>query len=134
VFPNDDLLIEFCFEGPAERAAASVRCRTKRITQLSQPRFTRNEHCLTMKQRPSRGIVPQRRNRPVHFSFTALNCAGGAGEAMAAITSAVASGELTTTEAAEMSSVVAAYVKAIEATEIERRIKVLEERAARDAK
>lgn len=45
---------------------------------------------------------------------------------MAAITAAVASGELTPTEAAELASVITAYVKAIEATEIEQRLQALE--------
>jgi len=51
---------------------------------------------------------------------------------MAAITRAVANGELTPTEAAEFSRVI---VKALEATEIERRLRLLEERerAIRDA-
>ena len=53
---------------------------------------------------------------------------------MAAITTAIASGELTPTEAAELSRVIEGYVKAIEATEIERRLRLLEERAIRDAK
>ena len=53
---------------------------------------------------------------------------------MSAITAAVANGELTPNEAAELSRVVDGYVKALEATEIERRIQVLEERTARDAK
>jgi hypothetical protein len=55
-------------------------------------------------------------------------------KAMAAITTAVADGELTPTEAAELSRVIEGYVKAIEATEIERRLRLLEERAIRDAK
>ena len=53
---------------------------------------------------------------------------------MAAITAAVANGELTATEAAEISRVIDGYIKAVEATEIERRLRNLEERAIRDAK
>jgi hypothetical protein len=52
---------------------------------------------------------------------------------MAAITTAVVDGELTPTEAAELSRVIEGYVKAIETTEIERRLRILEERASRDA-
>ena len=66
--------------------------------------------------------------------FRTINSAGDAGKAMAAITMAVANGELTPNEAAELSRVVDGYVKALEATEIERRIQTLEERTARDAK
>ena len=46
---------------------------------------------------------------------------------MSAITSAVARGELTPSEAAELSRVVEAFVKVIETTEIERRLKILED-------
>jgi hypothetical protein len=53
---------------------------------------------------------------------------------MSAITAAVANGELTPTEAAELSRVVDGYVKAIEATDVERRLRLLEERAIRDEK
>ena len=45
---------------------------------------------------------------------------------MAAITSAVVRGELTPSEAAELSSVIETYVKAIEITSIERRLEVIE--------
>ena len=79
-------------------------------------------------------LVPPRRDRPVNFALPAMNSAEDTGKAMAAITSAVASGELTPTEAAELSHVIDGYAKALEATEIERRIRFLEERAARDAK
>ena len=79
-------------------------------------------------------IVPPRRDRPVSFTLPAMNSADDAGRAISAITAAVANGELTPNEAAELSRVVDGYVKALEATEIERRIHVLEERATRDAK
>jgi hypothetical protein len=78
-------------------------------------------------------IVPPRRDRPVHFTIPALHSANDASRAMAAITTAVASGELTPIEAAELSSVVETFVKAIEATEIERRLRVLEEGQNRNA-
>ena len=44
-------------------------------------------------------IVPPRRDRPVHFALPPLNSADDAGKAIAAIATAVASGELTPTEA-----------------------------------
>jgi Family of unknown function (DUF5681) len=79
-------------------------------------------------------LVPPRRDRPVHFVIPALSSSNDATRAMAAITTAVASGELTPTEAAELSRVIEGYVKALEATEIERRLRLLEEKAIRDAK
>lgn len=79
-------------------------------------------------------IVPPRRERPVNFTLPEINSVHRATKAMAAITTAVANGELTPTEAAELSRVIEGYVKAVEATEIERRLRLLEERAILDAK
>jgi Family of unknown function (DUF5681) len=79
-------------------------------------------------------LVPPRRDRPVRFVIPPLSSSKDATGAMAAITTAVASGELTPTEAAELSRVIEGYVKALEATEIERRLRLLEERAIRGAK
>jgi hypothetical protein len=78
-------------------------------------------------------LVPPRRDRPVHFTIPAMNSADDASKAMAAITIAVAGGELTPIEAAELSNVIATFVKAIEATEIERRLRLLEQGQIRDA-
>jgi hypothetical protein len=73
-------------------------------------------------------IVPARRDRPVSLTIPKFNSAEDACNAMAAIMAAVARGELTPSEAAELSRLVEAYVKAIETLEIERRLKDLEER------
>jgi hypothetical protein len=78
-------------------------------------------------------ILPPRRDRPVHFTIPELNSATDASKAMAAITAAVACGELTPAEAGELARLVESYVKAIEASEIERRLQALEERQPRDA-
>jgi hypothetical protein len=79
-------------------------------------------------------IVPPRRERPVNFTLPVINSVDHATKAMAAITAAVANGELTPTEAAELSRVIDGYVKTLETTEIERRLRFLEERAIRDAR
>src|SRR5215471_4362963 len=73
-------------------------------------------------------IVPPRRERPVNFTLPEINSVDHATKAMAAITAAVANGELAPTEAAELSRMIESYVKAMEATEIERRLRLLEER------
>jgi hypothetical protein len=75
-------------------------------------------------------ILPPRRDRPVCFSIPTLNSAGDACQAMAAITTGIASGELTPTEGADLSSVVEAYVKVVEVNEVEHRLHVLEEQLA----
>lgn len=73
-------------------------------------------------------ILPPRRERPVHFKLPELASAADATRAMSAITTGVAHGELTPAEAADLSRSVESYVRAIEASEIERRLKALEER------
>ena len=78
-------------------------------------------------------ILPPRRERPVSFRLPDLASASDASKAMAAITSAVAAGELTPTEAGELSRLVESYVKTIEATEFERRLRGLEERQGHNA-
>jgi hypothetical protein len=55
-----------------------------------------------------------------------LNSAGNASAAIAAITSAVARGDLTTAEASELSRLVDAYLRSIEAIEFESRLRTLE--------
>ena len=72
-------------------------------------------------------ILPPRRERPVRFATPEMNSAEDAVKAMAAIATAVVRGELTPGQAAELSRVIEAYVKAIEMSEIERRLKNLEE-------
>ena len=72
-------------------------------------------------------ILPPRRERPVRFRVPELGSASDAIKALATITLAVSSGELTPTEAGELSRLVETYVKTIEATEIERRLHALEE-------
>jgi hypothetical protein len=74
-------------------------------------------------------IVPPRRSRTLHLALPAFNSLNDAGGAMGAITAAVASGDLTTTEAGELSRLIEAYVKVIETTDIERRIQALEKKA-----
>jgi uncharacterized protein DUF5681 len=73
-------------------------------------------------------ILPARRDRPVSFAMPVLNSAEDAARAVGAITTAVARGELTPSEAGGLSRVIEAYVKALETSEIERRLQILEER------
>jgi len=71
---------------------------------------------------------PPPRERLVSFQLPALRSAGDAAGAMASITAAVAAGEITPGEAAELSRLVEAYVKAIEASEFDQRLRAIEER------
>jgi hypothetical protein len=71
---------------------------------------------------------PSRRERSVRFALPALRSPADAAGAMASITAAVAGGEITPGEAAELSKLVEAYVKAIEASEFDQRLRALETR------
>ena len=75
---------------------------------------------------------PPRRERSVRFVLPALHSAADAPDAMAAIAAAVGAGEITPTEAAELARLVEAYIEAIQASEFDRRLRVIE--AKGDAK
>jgi hypothetical protein len=69
---------------------------------------------------------PSRRERLVSFLLPALQSANDAPGAMASIAAAVATGAITPSEAAELSRLVENYIRAIEASEFDRRLQVLE--------
>jgi hypothetical protein len=73
-------------------------------------------------------IVPPRRDRPVHFTVPELKSAADAGRAVAAIALAVSHGDLGVSEAAELSKLIENFVRAIEATDLEKRLLALEQR------
>ena len=69
----------------------------------------------------------------MNFKLPSLRSATDAAAALAAITAAVATAEITPGEAAELARLVEAFVKAIEASEFDQRLRVLEEKAGADA-
>jgi hypothetical protein len=71
-------------------------------------------------------ILPPRKDRPLTFEFPAITNAAEAATTMSAILAAVASGEITPTEASEIGKLVDSYVRAVEATELAARIERLE--------
>jgi hypothetical protein len=71
-------------------------------------------------------LYPPRRDRHIHFEIPRLKSAADASQAAAAIVEAVAAGELTPTEAGELSRVVAAYASTLEAADFDARLKKLE--------
>ena len=71
-------------------------------------------------------ILPPRKDRPLTFNFPAITNAAEAANTMSAILAAVASGEITPTEASEIGKLVDNYVRAVEATELAARIERLE--------
>jgi hypothetical protein len=73
-------------------------------------------------------ILPPRRQRLLDFTLPPLNSAADTIAAMAAITAAVAAGEITLSEAAEMANLVEVFIKAIETHDFDQRLKWLEAR------
>jgi Family of unknown function (DUF5681) len=72
-------------------------------------------------------ILPPRRDRPVVFTVPKIEKAADALTASAAIVEAVASGELTPTEAHEITALLTSHIKLLEAVEFEQRLTALEQ-------
>ncbi len=73
-------------------------------------------------------IAPAKRERPTPFALPKLEIAADAVQASAALVEAVAAGELTTAQAAELGKLVESFVKAIEVTDVIERLERLEAR------
>jgi len=73
-------------------------------------------------------IIPARRGRPVQLAVAPVRGTADLGGTMAAITTAATSGAITPGEAAELARVVEIYVRAVEASDFERRLRAMEER------
>jgi hypothetical protein len=73
-------------------------------------------------------LAPPRKDAPVRFDLPAMEGAESAAQAMGAILSSVAKGDLTPSEAGALAGIVEGYRKTLELTELEARIKALEER------
>lgn len=71
-------------------------------------------------------IIAPRRHRPTGFTLPPLRNGADAAPAMAAIAEAVAEGALSSSEACELSQVVDAFIRALEAGEVEARLQRLE--------
>jgi hypothetical protein len=72
-------------------------------------------------------IAPPRKDGPVRFDLPPMASAASASAAMGAILAGVASGDLTPGEGSAIAGLVEGYRKALETTELETRIKALEE-------
>src|SRR3712207_3016964 len=73
-------------------------------------------------------IAPARKERPSPFTLPELKSAADAVTASAALVQAVAAGELTTGQAAELGKLVESFVKAIEVADVVERLERLEAR------
>ena len=79
-------------------------------------------------------LSPPRRDRHIPFALPEIHTPADALDAVAAITNAVAAGELTPSEAASLSQLAANYAKAIEVVDLEERLCRLEEARANRAR
>jgi hypothetical protein len=75
-------------------------------------------------------ILPPRKDRPVSFSLPEITSPKQAAAAIASVLAAVAKGDITPTEASEVSKIVDVYVRAVETTELAERIARLERSAS----
>jgi hypothetical protein len=76
-------------------------------------------------------LIPVRKGRPVMFDLPPVKTAADVAEAVGELSRAMAAGELTTDEASAAASVIEMHRRAIETTDIERRLQKLEEGALR---
>lgn len=72
-------------------------------------------------------VLPPRRDRPITFTMPTIAIVEDAPRAMAAVAAAVALGEITVTEAADVSRLVETYVRTVEASDLEKRLRIIEE-------
>lgn len=73
-------------------------------------------------------LAPPRKDAPVRFTLPPMEGAENAAAAMGAILASVASGDLTPSEASSLAGLVDVYRKTLETTELEARLKALEEK------
>ena len=67
-------------------------------------------------------IYPPRKDRPVTFTLPPITSARDAADLMAAVTKAVATGNVTPSEATEIAKVIDAYVKAYQTAQLDERV------------
>ena len=70
--------------------------------------------------------MPPRKDRPINFPLLAITTAADALKATGALIAAVGNGDVTPSEAAELSKLVEGYVKSLEITDLAERIAKLE--------
>jgi hypothetical protein len=76
-------------------------------------------------------LIPARRDRPVSFDLPAIETANDAAKAMGAILQAVAGGEISPSEGAEIARLLESFTKALEIADFEQRLTALENRRAK---
>lgn len=112
------LALEAIFEGEAEAI-------TRKVIELALEGDTQAlRMCLDR-------LAPPRKDRPVTFELPAIETAADLSRATNALLQAVAVGDLTPAEAADISKSVDAHVRAIQATDLNERLSRIEQQASR---
>jgi hypothetical protein len=75
-------------------------------------------------------LLPPRKDRPISFALPKLETAADAKAAAAAIVHAVAEGNLTPSEAADMSKLLDNFTRVLEATDFQSRLEALERKTS----
>ena len=107
------LALEVLLEGEADRLAR------KAVEMALAGDTTALRLCLER-------IMPARKDRPVTFALPKLETAADAVKATAALVEAVARGDITPAEAAELSKLVEGFIRAVEVHDIQVRLERLE--------
>lgn len=76
-------------------------------------------------------LAPPRKDRPVTFELPAIESAADLSRATSALLQAVAGGEITPGEAADLPKSVATHIQAIQATDLNERLLRIEQQASR---
>lgn len=74
-------------------------------------------------------IIPPRKDRPVTFEMPAVNSAKDVVDAIASLLGSVSKGEITPSEAGEVSKIFDVYVRALEVNDLAARIDAMERAA-----
>ena len=72
-------------------------------------------------------ILPVRKNRPIEIELPAIETIADAPKAIGAITAAVARGDITVPDASDLSKLIEVYVRAVEAHDLDKRLRAVEE-------
>jgi hypothetical protein len=75
-------------------------------------------------------ISPARKDRPVSFTLRPIASVADVADAMADIVRAVADGMLTPQEAGDVAKILDSYVRALDVSDVERRLSLLEANSA----
>jgi Family of unknown function (DUF5681) len=73
-------------------------------------------------------LLPSRRDRPLQFELPSFEKPGDAVTASTAVLAAVASGDLTPSEGAEIAKLIEGHIRVLEVTDFEQRLRALEAR------